>query len=105
MFLRGEKTQIGAVVLAVVLAMTVAAPAGAAGWGGWSEARGFAEGFLTRTLGWLSPDPEPSLILKCSSSADPNGCAKTARQPGSRVDLQSRTDTIRRSEGRGGRHE
>src|SRR6185295_9781239 len=83
MFLRGGKNRVGAAVaLAAVLAMALAAPAGAAPWGGWGEARELAGGFLPRVLVWLGLSPIPSVALKCDdgSQIDPNGggCRKAS---------------------------
>jgi hypothetical protein len=82
MFLRGGKNRFGAAVaLAAVLAMALAAPAGAAPRGGWEEARELASGFLPRFLVWLGLSPTPNAVLKCDDGAtiDPNGrCQKTA---------------------------
>jgi hypothetical protein len=78
MFRRGGKKCVGAAVaLTAVLALGLAAPAGAKDWGGWSEAREWAGGLLPRVLVWfgLTPGSNPSLKDVCS--IDPNGCPKT----------------------------
>jgi hypothetical protein len=84
MFLRvgAGKNRVGAVVaLAAVLAMVLAAPAVAAPWGGFGEAREITTGFLPRALVWLGLSPIPSTVLKCDdgSQIDPNGgCHKAS---------------------------
>ena len=84
MFLRGRKNRVGATVaLAAVLAMALAAPAGAVPWGGFGEARELTSGLLPRVLAWLTPAPNPG-ILKCDGGAtiDPNGvCHKASSVP------------------------
>lgn len=76
MFRKREKNRVGAAVgLAAVLAMVLAAPAGAVGWGGWGEARELASAWLPRVLGWLgSPDSGGVLKGDHGGSIDPNGC-------------------------------
>ena len=83
MFLRGGKNRVGAAVaLAAVLAMALAAPAGAAPWGGFGEAWGITSSFLPRVLAWLGVGPHPTVVSKkCgddSSTIDPNGCPKAS---------------------------
>jgi hypothetical protein len=84
MFLRGGKTLVGAAMFAAVLAIALAAPAGAAPWGGWGEARELMGSFLPRVLAWLTPASNPG-SLKCDqgSQIDPNGCPKATSHPGS----------------------
>lgn len=106
MFLRGGKNRVGAAVaLAAVLAMALAAPAGAAPWGGFGEARQVTSGFLPRVLFWLGLSPIPSAGLKCDggSQIDPNGggChnaagVPTSRTGGGQADDGSRFDPIHR---------
>jgi hypothetical protein len=87
MLLGGGRNRVrAAVALAVLLAMVLAAPAGAAGWG---EERSWAGGVYQHFLAWLgltpSPAPSPSVVLKCDagSQVDPNGnCLKTGRKQG-----------------------
>src|SRR6185295_5467167 len=83
MFLRGGKNRVGAAVaLAAVLAMALAAPAGAAPWGGFGEAWEITSSFLPRVLAWLGVGPHPTVVSKkCgddSSTIDPNGCPKAS---------------------------
>ena len=98
---RRRKNRIGAAVaLAAVLALGLAAPARAAGWGGWGEARDWAGGLLSHFLPWLSLKPDPVYASKCDygPAIDPNGCPKAVpkgmgvRRLGSRTveDSQSR---------------
>lgn len=82
---RGRKRIGAAIALAVVLAMVLASPAGAAGWG---EERDWA-GVYQHVLAWLglapSPAPDPGVVLKCDqgSSIDPNGnCLNKSRKQG-----------------------
>jgi hypothetical protein len=90
MFLKKE-TRIGAAVaLVVVLALTPAAPAGAAGWSGLGGAREWSGGIVPRVLSWLGLGPSP-VLPKCDhgSSIDPNGCP---RVDGARADDGSQID-------------
>ena len=77
---RGGRRHVGAaVVLAAVLALAVAAPAGAVGWGGWNEARELADSLVPRVLAWLRLGTESRGLVKCDNSMhiDPNGgCSK-----------------------------
>jgi hypothetical protein len=94
MLLRGGRNRIrAAVALAAVLAMVLASPAGAAGWG---EERDWAGAVYEHVLAWLglapSPAPipaNPGVVLKCDlgSQVDPNGAClpKGRRQGGSRT--------------------
>jgi hypothetical protein len=92
MLLGGERgrNRIGAAIaLAVVLAMVLASPAGAAGGG---EERDWAGAIYQHVLAWLSlaPSPAPSLgvVLKCDqgSQVDPNGCPKVTRRQRPHID-------------------
>jgi hypothetical protein len=68
--------RIGVVVLAAVLAMAVATPAGAKGWG---EGREFVDSLVPRIFAWLDLTPNQGAELKCDGgSIDPNGCPKKA---------------------------
>lgn len=83
---RGRNRIGAAIALAVVLAMVLVSPAGAAGWG---EERGWAGVVYQHVLAWLglapSPAPDPGVILKCDqgSTIDPNGnCLSKNRKQG-----------------------
>jgi hypothetical protein len=80
MFLRRRgKSRVGAVAILAVLAIVLAAPAGAAPWGGFGEARELMSGFLPRIVVWLSVGPAPNGVSKIcddGSQIDPNGCPK-----------------------------
>jgi hypothetical protein len=81
MFLRRGKLRIGAAVFAAVLAMALAAPAGAVPWGGFGEAREITSSFLPRVLVWLGLLPDRSASVKCDQgpTIDPNGgCHKAS---------------------------
>jgi hypothetical protein len=82
---RRRKNRIGAAVaLAAVLALGLAAPAGAVGWGGWGEARELAEELLPRLVDWLGLAPGSAGFSKCDhgGSIDPNGgCPKSVPKP------------------------
>lgn len=93
MLLGGERgrNRVGAVVaLVAVLAMVLASPAGAAGWG---EERDWAGAVYQHVLAWLglapSQAPSQGVVLKCEqgSSIDPNGncVVKKGRQQGPRT--------------------
>jgi len=88
MFPRGRKNRVvAAVALTAVLSLALAAPASAAGWGGWSQARELAGGLLPRVLAWLGVAPQqPVSALSCNDDGlhvDPNGgCTKAAAGPG-----------------------
>jgi hypothetical protein len=90
MFLRVGvgKNHVGAVVaLAAVLAMALAAPAIAAPWGGYGEAREITSSFLPRVLVWLGLPPDRGASVKCDQGGtiDPNGgCHKASGVPVSR---------------------
>jgi hypothetical protein len=77
---RRRKNRIGAAVaLAAVLALGLAAPAGAVGWGGWGEARELSGGLLQHVFAWLELIRQPEAVLKCDQGGhiDPNGsCQK-----------------------------
>jgi len=80
---RRGKNRIGAAVaLAMVLVLGLAAPAGAAGWAGWREARELASAWLPRVFDWLG-SPDSGAVLKCDQGAhiDPNGCPKAVPKP------------------------
>jgi hypothetical protein len=86
MFLGGGRNRItAAVALAALLAVVLASPAGAAGWG---EERGWAGGLYQHVLAWLGLAPSPGMALKCDqgSSIDPNGCPKTVSRHGLSID-------------------
>jgi hypothetical protein len=70
-----------AVALAALLAMALAVPAGATGWG---EERSWTGGLYQHVLAWLGVGPSPGVALKCDqgSSIDPNGCPKVATKKG-----------------------
>lgn len=84
------RNRIGAVVaLVAVLAMVLASPAGAAGWG---EERDWAGEVYQHILAWLdlapSPAPDPGVVSKCDqgSQNDPNGaCLPKGRGQGPRT--------------------
>lgn len=89
---RGGSRIRAAVALAAVLAMVMALPAGAAGWG---EERSWGGGVYQHFLAWLGLLPSPGVTLgvtvKCDDGAsiDPNGlCVKKGRQQGSRIGHQ-----------------
>jgi hypothetical protein len=76
---RRNKNRVGAAVaLAVVLALALTAPAGAAGWPVWGDAHAWAGGFLPRVLVWLGWAGSRGTAPTCDkgSSIDPDGCAK-----------------------------
>jgi hypothetical protein len=86
---RGRKRIGAAIALAAVLAMVLASPAGAAGWG---EERDWAGALYHHVLRWLgvapSPAPDPGVVLKCDlgSQVDPNGaCLPKSRRQGPRT--------------------
>jgi len=90
---RGRSRIGAAIALAAVLAMVLASPAGANGWG---EERDWAGAVYEHVLAWLglAPSPAPSpansgVVLKCDlgSQVDPNGAClpKGRRQGGSRT--------------------
>ena len=92
---RGRNRIRATIALAAVLAMVLASPAGAAGWG---EERGWAGTVYQHVLAWLgiapSPAPDPGVILKCDQggSIDPNGmCLKKGRRQGSRIGPNGRS--------------
>jgi hypothetical protein len=76
---RRNKNRVAVVALAVVLALALTAPAGAAGWPGWGDAHAWTGGFLPRALAWLGLAESRSTAPTCTkgSSIDPNGCAKS----------------------------
>jgi hypothetical protein len=75
MFRKGGKGRVrAAVTLTAVLALGLAAPAGAKDWGGWSEAREWAGGLLPRVLGWLGVGSDAA--VKDGAHVDPNGGPK-----------------------------
>lgn len=67
-----------AAAIVVMLALTLASPASAAGRTGWGEAQELAGGLLQRVAVWLGLTPDPGFVFKCDegSSIDPNGCPK-----------------------------
>jgi hypothetical protein len=93
MFHRGKDRIGAAVALAMVLALGLAAPAGASGWGGWGEARELASAWLPRVLDWLG-SLDSGAVLKCGQGAhiDPNGCPKAAPKPVLKCDHGSSID-------------
>lgn len=97
MFPGGGRNRIGAAVaLAVVLAMVLAAPAGATGWG---EERGWAGAVYQHVLAWLglapSHAPSPGVVLKCEqgSTIDPNGNCLAKSKQGSSIDPNGSSTT------------
>jgi len=78
----GKNRVRNAVALVAVLALGLAAPARAAGWGGWGEGRELVREFLSRVLDSLGPTPNAGASLKCDDGLhiDPNGggCHKAA---------------------------
>jgi len=85
MFPGGGSNRIGAAVaLAAVLAMVLAAPAGATGWG---EERIWGGGLFQQVLTWLRLTPSPAVPAKdAGSSIDPNGSPKKISKQGSSID-------------------
>jgi hypothetical protein len=84
--LLGGRNRIGAAVaLAAVLAMVLASPASAAGWG---EERGWTGGLYQQVLAWLGFTQSPGITLKTDqgSQTDPNGCPKTVTKHGLSID-------------------
>jgi hypothetical protein len=86
---RGGNRIRAAVVLAAVLGMVLAAPAGAREWG---EERDWAGGVYQHVLAWLglepSPAPSPGVVLKCDqgSQNDPNGaCLPKSKMQAPRI--------------------
>lgn len=86
---RGRNRIGAAIALAAVLAMVLASPAGATGWG---EERDWAGAVYHHVLRWLgvapSPAPDPGVVLKCDQGSiiDPNGncvSSKKVRRQGS----------------------
>jgi hypothetical protein len=86
MLLGGGRKRIGAAVaLAAVLAMVLAAPAGAAGWG---EERSWAGGLYQQVLAWLGFSQSTGVAVKCDqeSQVDPNGCPRVLTKQGPHID-------------------
>jgi hypothetical protein len=86
MSLRGGRNCIGAVVaLVAVLAMALAAPAGARDWG---EERNWTGGLFQHVLVWLGFTQSPGMTLKTDqgSQVDPNGSPKLAKKQGPHID-------------------
>lgn len=84
MLLRGERKRVRAVLMATVIAMAMAAPAGAVSWGERGES---LSEILSRVFTWLNLSQAPAEVnLKCDfgSSIDPNGCPK--KKEGERSD-------------------
>jgi hypothetical protein len=93
---RRNKNRVGAAVaLAVVLALVLTAPAGAAGWPVWGDAHTWTGGFLPRVLAWLGLAESRGTAPTCDhgSSIDPNGCAKATSDKGSSIDPNGATST------------
>jgi hypothetical protein len=81
MFLKKE-TRIGAAVaLVAVLALGLAAPAEAAGWSGWGDAREWSGRIVPYVLSWLGLSLDLAVSPKCDhgSSIDPNGCPRAIK--------------------------
>lgn len=86
MFLGGGRNRIGAAVaLAAVLAMVLAAPAGAAGWG---EERVWAGGIVQQLLAWIGFAPSLDTTAKAGqgSGIDHNGSPKALTKHGLSID-------------------
>src|SRR4029077_1837813 len=79
MFPRNKNRVGAAVALAVVLALVLTAPAGAAGWPVWGDAHAWTGGFLPCVLAWLGLAEGRGTAPTCDkgSSIDPDGCAKS----------------------------
>ena len=103
MFRRGGKKRVGAAIaLAAVLALGLAAPAGARDWGGWSAAREWAGGLLPRVLVWLGLTPDPNASLKDGLAIDPNGSkAMGVSKDGASIDPNGGPKTMGTPSGRG----
>jgi len=103
MFRRGGKKRVGAAIaLAAVLALGLAAPAGARDWGGWSAAREWAGGLLPRVLVWLGLTPDPNASLKDGLAIDPNGSkAMGVLKDGASIDPNGGPKTMSTPSGRG----
>jgi hypothetical protein len=101
MLLGGGRNRIrAAVALAALLAVVLAAPAGAAGWG---EERGWAGGLYQQVLAWLGFTQSPGTTLKTDqgSQTDPNGSPKKAsKRPASINPHGGSTTSLTNSNGR-----
>ncbi len=88
MFPRNKNRVGAAVALAVVLALVLTAPAGAAGWPVWEDAHTWVDRLLPRALSWLGLAESRTMTLKCEkgSSIDPNGCTKSMADKGASID-------------------
>lgn len=91
MLLKREIRTGAAVALVAVLALGLAAPAGASGWTGWGDAREWSGGIVPSILSWLGLGPASVIFPKCDhgSSIDPDGCPKTG---GAKADQGSSID-------------
>ena len=88
MFPRNKNRVGAAVALAVVLALVLTAPVGAAGWPVWEDAHAWVDRLLPHALALLGLAESRTMILKCEKGAsiDPNGCAKAVSDKGSSID-------------------
>jgi hypothetical protein len=105
MFPRNKKSVGAVIAFAMVLAMVLTVPAGAAGWPVWGEAPTWAGQFLPRALAWLgfvkatetcdhgsSIDPNGGCLkstAKQGPSIDPNGSSSPAKAQGAHIDPNS----------------
>jgi hypothetical protein len=98
-----NKNRVGAAVaLAVVLALVLTAPVGAAGWPVWEDAHVWVDRLLPRALSWLGLADSRSTVPTCDhgSSIDPNGCSKADH--GSSIDPDgAAVSTVGASVGKG----
>ncbi len=94
MFRRGGRKCAGAAIALMVLALGLAAPAGAKDWGGWSAAREWAGGFLPRVLVLLGVGSDAA--VKDGAHVDPNGGPKAmgVLKDGASMGTPSGRDTI-----------
>ena len=106
MFPRNKNRVGAAVALAVVLALVLTAPAGAAGWPVWEDAHTWVDRLLPRALSWLGLAESRSTAPTCDhgSQIDPNGCTKAMADHGSSIDPDGASATSSGATTEGGFH-